>query len=150
MALMATPYFAYGANMSRADMARRCPGAGLVNGAVLPDHRFRINRRGVATVAPEAAAQVHGVLWMITDADERALDRYEGVADGLYGKQRQRVYVQVGPVLESVEGVEALIYVATDRSRGAPRAGYLDQVIAGAESHALPPEYVAEIRAWGA
>ena len=145
---MATPYFAYGANMSRADMAQRCPNAGLVSGAVLRDHRFRINRRGVATVAPEPAAQVHGVLWMITDADERALDGYEGVAEGLYGKERQRVQVHVGPLPEAVEEVEALVYVAVDARRGAPRAGYLEQVIAGAESHDLPGAYVAEIRSW--
>ena len=144
---MATPYFAYASNMSRVEMFLRCPGAGLVNEAVLPDHRFRINRGGVATVAPEPDAQVHGVLWMITDEDERALDRYEEVAEGLYAKARQRVRVRVGPV-EALEDVEALIYVARDETRGVPRAGYLEQVIACAEAHGLPPEYVAEIRAW--
>jgi hypothetical protein len=146
---MATTYFAYGTNMSRAQMAYRCPGAAVVCGAVLRHHRFHINRQGVATVAPDPAAEVHGVLWMITDEDERALDRYEGVADGLYGKERQRVHLLVGSTPEVMEAVEALIYVARDPARGVPKTGYLEQVIAGAESHGLPPEYVAEIRAWG-
>src|SRR4051794_9122870 len=59
-------YFAYGSNMIASQMARRCPGARLIGPALIRDYRFRINRRGVATVLPETAAIVRGALWSLT------------------------------------------------------------------------------------
>ena len=147
---MATAYFAYGANMEQPRMAGRCPSAVIVNPAVLRDQRFQIGRHGYATVVPEPGAQVHGVLWMLTDADERELDRYEGVAEGLYAKARHRVHVQLGGVSGAIDAVEALVYVAQDAARGRPRPGYLERIIACAERHGLPARYVAELRAWSA
>ncbi|MGH7700028.1 MAG: gamma-glutamylcyclotransferase family protein [Gemmatimonadales bacterium] len=135
---MADRYFAYGSNMSRAQMAVRCPGAAVVDRAVLGGHRFVINRRGVATVVPDAAAAVHGVLWTIGPEDERALDRYEGVAEGLYRRERCRVTAGGRPV-------DALVYVAAEVAAGVPRAGYLELIVQAAEAHGLPAEYVREL-----
>jgi hypothetical protein len=142
---MATAYFAYGTNMSRAQMAYRCPGAGLVQAAVLRDHRFLIASHGFGTVTPERTAEVHGVLWLVTAEDERALDRYEGVNEGLYQRDRRRVLVRLGG---AGDAVEALLYVAPAVQRARPRIGYLQQVIAGALAQGLPDGYVAELRRW--
>jgi gamma-glutamylcyclotransferase (GGCT)/AIG2-like uncharacterized protein YtfP len=141
---MATAYFAYGTNMSRAQMAYRCPGAGLVQPAVLRDHRFVIASHGFGTVSPERTAAVHGVLWLVTAEDERALDRYEGVEEGMYQRDRRRVHVRLG---DASDAVEALLYVAPPAPRGQPRVGYLQQVIAGALAQGLPDDYVTELRA---
>ena len=142
---MATAYFAYGSNLSRAEMAERCPGASVVGVAVLPRHRFLINRAGFATVASDDWSLVHGVLWLITDGDERALDQYEGLAAGVYKKQRHWVELVAPPERTPVD---ALMYVATDAEPGRPSADYLDRVIAAAVDQGLPEEYVAELKAW--
>jgi len=55
-------YFAYGSNMDRDQMKRRCPEAEFLGPAVLPGCSFQINRRGVATVIP-STGEVHGILW---------------------------------------------------------------------------------------
>jgi hypothetical protein len=53
-------HFAYASNMDRAAMRRRCPGARLVGGAVLRDHR------------------------RLTPRDLAALNAYENLESGLY------------------------------------------------------------------
>lgn len=134
--------------MSHAQMAYRCPSAGLVRPAVLRRHRFTIAEHGFGTVVPEATAEVYGVLWMVTAEDEQALDRYEGVGEGLYRRERRRVHVTLGGATGSSDPVDALVYVSARAEPGRPRRGYLAQVIAGAEAHALPDGYVAELRRW--
>ncbi|HXF95143.1 MAG TPA: gamma-glutamylcyclotransferase family protein, partial [Gemmatimonadales bacterium] len=118
------PYFAYGSNLSRERMARRCPGAALLGTARLAGHRFVINRRGYATVVPEPGATVYGVLWDLSETHGALLDRYEGVEQGLYRREPCRV--------EPVAGgrpVDAWLYVAADRAPGTPRSGYLDLIL---------------------
>jgi hypothetical protein len=53
-------HFAYGSNMDRRLMRRRCAGARLVGGAVLRDHRFIITTDGYASVAASLPVQVGG------------------------------------------------------------------------------------------
>lgn len=62
------PYFAYGSNLCAHQMASRCPDAGAPRPAVLSDHNWLINQRGVATVEPFAGNKVHGVLWQLSSA----------------------------------------------------------------------------------
>lgn len=78
-------YAAYGSNMNISQMRRRCPDAELIGTSTLDGYvlEFRGNRYGAhATVrkanADEADAAVPLVLWKISDADEKRLDRYEG------------------------------------------------------------------------
>ena len=55
-------YFAYGSNLCSRQMAGRCPDAVDPRRAVLGDHDWLINQRGVATVESFTGNQVHGVL----------------------------------------------------------------------------------------
>ena len=70
-------YVAYGSNMHPEQMARRCAGAVLDGAALLPGHRFIVTREGYGSVVPDPAGTVHGVLWQLAEADERALDEVE-------------------------------------------------------------------------
>lgn len=142
---MAESYFAYGTNMCRAPMASRCPGAAVVALAVLRGHRFIFNARGYGTVVPDASADVHGVLWTIEPGDERALDQYEAVAEGLYRKERRTVAVSEG---ERQRTVDALVYVATDSRQGVPLIGHLEQILVGAAALGLPEPYITELKSW--
>lgn len=124
-----TPYFAYGSNLNRADMSVRCPGAKPLSRATLAD--WRLTFRGVADIEPSESEVVQGVLWLLGDADVRALDRYEG-APSLY--RRRQV-----SVLSEGEWVAAMTYVMiSDEYLGLPSAWYLGRIAAGYRDWALP------------
>jgi cation transport regulator ChaC len=136
-------YFAYGSNMDEDQMASRCPGSQLFGRAQLPRHSFLINERGVASVIPAQDSVTHGLLWTITPAGEKALDRYDGAARGHYVKD----FVDVQPD-GSGETVQALIYLASNKRPGVPRSGYLERIIQAAREHGFPREYVADLESW--
>ena len=139
---MSVLYFAFGSNMVAAQMAARCTGAEFLGTAALPDHRFRIGRRGYGTVVPEPGATVHGVLWRLREEDEAALDVYEGVRHGLYQKVTRVVRKDAG------DEHPALVYVATDPTPGAAVPGYVEKMVAAAEEHGFPQAYCEELRGW--
>jgi cation transport regulator ChaC len=137
-------YFAYGANMDPANMAKRAPGARAIGPARLLDHRLvfrrqRAWRTGVAHVEPHPGDSVWGVLWEIDTDDERALDRYEEVHKGLYGKAS--VTVEQGDGVP----VEAMVYVAIPVREKAPSRRYLRMLVRGARAHGATPEYVKDL-----
>jgi len=131
-------YFAYGSNMDRAQMERRCPEAEFLGPAVLPGCSFLINRRGVATVIP-STGKVHGVLWEISTRDGRKLARFEGEALGYYLKSA------VGIESSSLGRIEAIIYLATDLHPGKARDGYLELLLKAATDHDFPSDYIASL-----
>lgn len=131
-------YFAYGANMDVEAMARRCPSSKPLGLARLPRHRFIVTREGYASVLRDPRRDVHGVLWDLALGDVRTLDRFEEVDRGLYVKINQPVIGSAGPK-------RALVYVGTTSEPGAPRPGYLESVLASAESWNLPAAYRQEM-----
>ena len=139
---MTALYFAFASNMVSSQMAERCQGAAPRGVAVLEDHRFRIGRRGYATVVAEPGATVYGILWALRPEHEAALDVYEGVRHGLYRKDRLAV--------RSADGAmqRAIVYVADDAAGGNAVAGYMEKVVAAAEAHGLPAAYIDELRSW--
>ena len=105
-------YFAYGANIIAAEMARRCPAAREIGTTVLPGWRFVVGRRGYGTIVPDPAARVVGVLWSLTPACEHTLDAFEEIDGGLF--RRDTI---------PVAGEPTLVYVAADAAPGTVRAG---------------------------
>jgi gamma-glutamylcyclotransferase (GGCT)/AIG2-like uncharacterized protein YtfP len=134
-------YFAYGANMDAAAMAVRCPRSTLIGQGRLNRHRFIIMREGYASVVRDPRASVWGVVWDLALSDVSALDRYEGVASGLYAKATQPISVPGG-------AKRALIYLGGTSITGAPRPRYLESVLAAAEAAQLPPAYRTELQTW--
>lgn len=135
-------YFAYGSNMDVAAMAARCPASVLLGPARLARHRLIINEDGYATVVREARGDVHGLLFDLAFADLPALDRYEGIARGLYSKVSQPVLTAKGPR-------KALVYIGRSAKPGVPKPGYLEGVIAAAHSAGLPLRYVQSLALLG-
>jgi hypothetical protein len=135
-------HFAYGSNMDRRLMGRRCPGARVVGAAVLRDYRFIITKDGYASVVAARGALVHGLLWRLTPRDLAALNAYENLDAGLY--RTAGLAVRTGG-----RAVRALVYVGRSRVPGRPRLGYMDLVTAAARDAGLPSDYVASIeRVW--
>jgi phage replication-related protein YjqB (UPF0714/DUF867 family) len=133
-------YFAYGSNLSVAQMAARCPDAVDPVPATLADHDWLINQRGVATVEPFAGGEVHGILWRVSDSDLASLDRAEGVPDR-YRRDRMDVVTNDGPV-------EAWVYIDHRVEPGQAREGYLEGIIDAAGHHGLPSRWVDFLNRW--
>jgi len=133
-------YFAYGSNLCVRQMAQRCPAARNPRPAVLTDHDWLINQRGVATVDPFAGGQVHGVLWRLSDHDLATSDIAEGVPLR-YRRDRLIVHTDDGPS-------HAWIYIDHRVTPGAPRPGYLERIIDGALHHGLPQRWIDFLRRW--
>jgi gamma-glutamylcyclotransferase (GGCT)/AIG2-like uncharacterized protein YtfP len=95
-------YLAYGSNMSKEQMKDRCPTAKYVGVVFLEDYRLEFNRH--ATIEKMNGERAPAVLWELQEADEKSLDRYEGVQCGYYRKEYAAV---------SCEGqtVCALVYI---------------------------------------
>ncbi|OAA53435.1 AIG2 family protein [Cordyceps fumosorosea ARSEF 2679] len=146
-------YFAYGSNLSTAQMRARCPSSTPVGLAVLPGWRWSINARGYANALPPThpcfplappttpAEGVHGLVYLLPPRDEASLDVHEGVRSGAYGKVRCKVrWVRDGEAGEGEE-VEALVYVDEKRAeKGTPREEYVGRMEAGIED---------AVRNWG-
>ena len=142
-------YFAYGSNMLTERLQDRVSSAKNPRPLALRRHRLRFHKIScdcsgkcniVAT--PCAGDVVHGVLFEIDDAQMNTLDAFEGVN---HGYRRDEITV-------SLDGTrtKACVYVAEkDAIDDAlmPYRWYYDLVLAGAEQHGLPRDYVAGLRA---
>jgi hypothetical protein len=109
-------YAAYGSNLSLPRMLLRCPGARRVGAGTLPDHRLTF--RGVATIVGEVGATTPVAVYSITEADEAALDTYEG-CPGWYYQTEVTVYLDDG------REVRAMTYVLDAGDIEPPGRGYL-------------------------
>jgi gamma-glutamylcyclotransferase (GGCT)/AIG2-like uncharacterized protein YtfP len=133
-------HFAYGSNMDRALMLRRCPTASAIGPARLDHWRFIVTRDGYASIVPAPGEVVHGVLWRLAPRDVAAVNAYESVDRGLY-RRRMLAVRRDGCV-------RALVYVARERVAGRPKPGYQNLVIAAARAWNLPDDYVGGLERW--
>jgi cation transport regulator ChaC len=136
-----TLYFAYGSNMNRPAMKRRCPGARAVGLAILEGYRFFVGLEGWGSVAPSAGEVVHGVLWRLTPRDIAALHAYELLHQGLYD-------VRHLPVRTEGRHVRAMVYLLRRRAAGRPRPGYVEMIAAAARGWKLPEPYIRSVERW--
>lgn len=117
---MAKLYIAYGSNMDEEQMAYRCPDAQLLGTTEVEGYRllFKGSKTGAyATIEPEEESRVPVLVWKISEADEKMLDRYEGFP-GFYYKKKL-------PVEVSGKTQEAMVYIMDEsRKPGKPSGRY--------------------------
>jgi gamma-glutamylcyclotransferase (GGCT)/AIG2-like uncharacterized protein YtfP len=128
-------YFAYGSNMNVEAMARRCPRSKALGLARLERRRLAVMREGWLTAVRDPSSAVHGVLWDLALSDVAALDRYEGVPQGLYAKFTQAVIAERAPR-------RAIVYFGANAGPGAAPPDYIAEVLAAARAWPLPEEGV--------
>ena len=134
-------YFAYGSNLDPDQMAWRCPDAVGLCRARLDDWAWRIGGRGYATVSPAPGDHVWGAIGNVSDADLASLDRYEGVAGGLYRRE-------VLTVSTDTRSTETLLYIENYEDVGVPGGEYLRKILVGAEHFGLPSVWIEALSAW--
>ena len=133
-------YFAYGSNMDEEQMAYRCPDAEKLTKVTIPDYRFALDEAGVATILPTQGDHVEGLLWSVTPADIKRLDRYEGIAVGCYRKEML-------PIDDYRPGCEALVYLSNrDLTPRRERSGYMERIIQAAVDHQFTKPYIQMLR----
>jgi len=145
-------YAAYGSNMDPAQMLRRCPasphtGTGWIRGWRLTFGGEDLGWEGaLATLVPDDTRSgealspgVFVALYDLTEADERALDGWEGADTGLYRKLHLRVNTLAGDQV-------AYVYVLDAFEGGRPSARYLGALADAAEAAGAPDDYLAELR----
>ena len=134
-------HFAYGSNMSRALMHRRCPQAKAIGTASISGWRFVITPDGFGSIAPSAGGVVHGVLWRLTPRDLAAINAYESLDSGLYARR-------ILPVRQGSRQVPALLYIARRRGEGRPRPGYMTVVLEAARDWKMPERQLRLLKHW--
>lgn len=134
-------YFAYGSNLNKRQMRRRCPAAVALGRYTLKD--WRLVFRTVADIIPDAGAKVAGAVWEITAECERSLDAYEGVASGMYRKELIKVETTEGPM-------DCLVYVMNSTGIAPPPETYLEAIKQGFKDFTIPLKTLREAveRSW--
>ena len=144
-------YFAYGSNMETATLRGR---RGVEPSRALPARaagwRLVLDKppllpvgEAFANIVPDPHAAVLGVLYEITRADWEHLELTEGVRIGNYRSVTIRATSLATPGLE----VEAFALTSDRRDPKLwPSERYMACLVAGAEEHGLPTEYVAFLR----
>jgi len=145
---MAAPtvwYFAYGSNMSRAQMQQRVGHVLDAQPARLENYEMVFNKKvrggsGEANIQRAKGKTVHGVLYRVTGAALRTLDRATGVPE-----HYRRIEVKVTDM--NGRGVAAQVYIAAKVEKGLrPAPHYLQTLLDGAGEQGLPADYIAGIK----
>lgn len=127
-------YLSYGSNLCRRSMRIRCPDAKPVGKILLTNSRLVF--RGVADVEYCPGSKTPCGIWHISQRDEDALDRYEGVNSGFY-------YKEYG-IKVKLKGEEynPLIYLMRSEGVYPPSQGYVDTLRRGYEDFQLDQSYL--------
>jgi len=145
-------YFAYGSNMQIATFRgrrgiayRRAVPARLAGWRLVLDKPPLVPvGHAFANVVPDPAGAVVGVLYEITVADMEHVELTEGVGIGNY----RRIDVTVVPIAPPPDAVVAATLVSDARAPDLlPSDRYMACLVAGAEEHGLPSEWIAGLRA---
>ena len=139
-------YFAYGSNLSQAQMGVRCPMAKGLGVAVLESHRLSFTAfsrgwdGGVADVVEAMGHKVWGFLYELTPEDLSALDVYEG-----YPHLYDRRLLHVVPEVNHAAGEAWVYFVVNKQGFVTPAAKYLAVLVECSKELGFPLEYVADL-----
>lgn len=133
-----TYYIAYGSNLNKEQMERRCPGSKSVQCLLLRNRRLDFNL--YLTVSYDANFNTPVVIWKISEDNERNLDGYEGVARGIYRKEYIRLFV-------SGAYRYCLLYIMNDipnRRNVLPLETYVKTCMIGYDNFGFNKEYLED------
>ena len=130
-------YFGYGSNLSKEQMAIRCPESKYYASGTLSGYSWLINTRGYASIKPSDSDFVLGEIFTLSQQDVDYLDIYESVEEGMYLKSNLSVETSKGTI-------DCLVYIASDSTPGIPQEEYIERINLGIKSANLPDDYVQQ------
>ena len=135
MASITNYYFGYGSNLSKEQMAIRCPESKYYASGTLSGYSWLINARGYASITPSESEFVLGEVFTLSQQDIDYLDIYESVEEGMYLKSNLSIETSKGTI-------DCLVYIACDNTPGTPQEEYIERINLGIKSANLPDDYV--------
>jgi len=139
-------YFAYGSNLSLAQMTERCPHARAIASARVSNYELKITGHsqrwhgGVATITPTGDSEVWGVVYELDEHCLQLLDVFEGVQEKRYARQQVTCHMADGA------SVPVITYANTFGEATLWSEQYKNTIIDGAEHFALPDQYIEILR----
>ena len=126
-------YIAYGSNLNLRQMRMRCPNARVIGTAEIKDYEllFKGSQTGsYLTIEKSEGGRVPVAVWETTEADEAALDRYEGFPT-FYYKEEMELDIK-GIKTGKIRHRNCYVYIMhEDRRIGVPSYFYIDTCLAG-------------------
>ena len=108
-------YFAYGTNLSKKQIAERCPGSKPKFTAVLPNYTLiftgwsRQWKGGTASIKPFRGEKVKGAVYEISESDLKKLDKFQDYPT-TYNRMNVTVWTDDG------DPAEAVTYIKNEQS----------------------------------
>lgn len=151
-----TYYFGYGSNLWLHQMSLRCPSSNYVGIARLESYRWIINDRGYANIVQTTNASdvVYGLVYTLTEDDEKRLDVNEGVP---YAYTKETVPINFWPLalgekvdfIQNSQKQKLLIYIDRERLEDdKPKAEYVHRINMGVQDAVrvgMPQTYVDNV-----
>ena len=108
-------YAAYGSNLSVSQMSYRCPDSEIVGTGKIMDYKlvFRLHA-DIEPASKDSGSYVPVLIWRISKADEKRLDRYEGVKGGYYHQE------EVSVVMDDGKELVAMVYIMNTQDTVSP------------------------------
>ncbi|WP_350336752.1 gamma-glutamylcyclotransferase [[Clostridium] symbiosum] len=139
-------YIAYGSNLNVEQMRMRCPSARIIGTSLIPGYEllFKGSKTGAyLTIEKKEGGSVPVAVWETTDADEAALDRYEG-CPVFYYKTEMELSV-TGIRTGKTRKRKGYIYIMhEDRMVGIPGSHYISTCAAGYRFFGFDEKYLQD------
>ena len=146
-------YAAYGSNLSVSQMSYRCPDSEIVGTGKIMDYKlvFRLHA-DIEPATTDAASYVPVLIWRISKADEKRLDRYEGVKGGYYHQEKVTVVMddetdgnkEINAGEKGKELVAMAYIMNTQDTVSPPEAGYYQIIDEGYEHFGFDKKILKE------
>lgn len=131
-------YIAYGSNLNKEQMARRCPTARYVGMGIVEGYELKFKGRpdgAYATIDPKKGGSVPVAIWEIQPYDEFRLHQYEGYPNHYFTKN---IPVKIGN-----HEVTGMVYIMNLRAQAnLPSKHYYKTVEKGYEDCGLDTAYL--------
>lgn len=138
-----TYYFAYGSNLNKEQMDKRCPGAKLIGTALLKGYEliFKESQTGYYFSVRKAAGGVVPIgVWKITEKDVKELDKREGCP--LYYR-RYTLELDVKRTDGETEKLSGIIYILPESNEcGRPPKKYVDRCRTGFKDFGFDQKFI--------
>lgn len=134
-------YIAYGSNLNIRQMRFRCPRARIIGTAEIDGYEllFKGSLSGsYLTIEPKADSKVPVAVWSVTEADEAALDRYEGFPSFYYKKDFELKVkgIRTG----KIRNLKTFVYIMhEERKIGMPSDYYVSTCLEGYRNFGFEP-----------
>lgn len=139
-------YIAYGSNLNTQQMKFRCPTARVVGVSLITGYQllFKGSHTGsYLTIEPQTDSRVPVGVWEVTEADELALDRYEGYPSFYYKTEMEIPLLGINET--KIKTVKAFVYIMhEERKLGIPSKAYVETCTVGYKEFGFNESYLRD------